>query len=98
MRDRFNKAIGNWYMTSICIEILFEAEESVLAELIDLISMQDIHPDDGLNEIKFIYFRNVGDLDEGVLDQLIPISKKLTKLRNRARTQVYSQTEAGPTH
>ena len=52
----------------------------MLAELIDLISMQNIHPNDGLNEIKFSDFSNVGDLDEGVLDQLIPISKKLTKL------------------
>ena len=81
MRDRLNKAIGKWYMTSVCIQNVREASESVIAELIDLISMQDIHPDDGLNEIKFSNFReNVGELDEGVLDQLIPISKKLTKL------------------
>ena len=52
-----------------------------MAELIDLITMQDIHPDDGLKEIKFNDFETcVGDLDEGVLDQLIPLSKKLTKL------------------
>ena len=50
-------------------------------ELIDLIAMQDIHPTDGLNEIKFINFsKRVGDLDEGVLDRLIQFSKKLTKL------------------
>ena len=53
---------------------------SVLAELIDLISMQDIHPDEGLNEIKFSHFRSVGELDEGVLNQLVPLSKRLTKL------------------
>ena len=54
--------------------------EDVLAELIDLISMQDIHPDEGLSEIGFRCFGEAGDLDEGVLDQLIPLSKKLTKL------------------
>ena len=53
MRDRFSKAIGKWYMKSVCIQSVREASESVIAELIDLISMQDIHPDDGLNEIKF---------------------------------------------
>ena len=53
----------------------------MIAELIDLISMQDIHPDNGLNEIKFSnLYRKVEELDEGVLDQLIPLSKKLTKL------------------
>ena len=68
-------------MKSVCIQNVREASDAVIAELIDLISMQDIHPDDGLNEIKFSNFReNVGELDEGVLDQLIPISKKLTKL------------------
>ena len=52
-----------------------------MAELIDLISMQDIHPDHGLKEIKFNYFNSeVGELDEGVLDQLVQHSKKLTKL------------------
>ena len=68
-------------MTSFSIEGVEEAAESVFAELIDLISMQDIHPTDGMNEIKFSDFsRGVGDLDEGVLDQLIKFSKKLTKL------------------
>ena len=49
--------------------------------------MQDIHPDDGLNEIEFYNFMSsfkpneiVGELDEGVLDQLIQHSKKLAKL------------------
>ena len=68
-------------MTSFSIEGVKEAAESVIAELIDLISMQDIHPADGLSEIKFSGFKKqVGDLDEGVLDQLIKFSKKLTKL------------------
>ena len=81
MRDRFSKAIGNWYMTSFSIYRLEKVGEAVIAELIDLISMQDIHPDDGLKEIKFTGFYDVcGDLDEGVLDQLIPLSKKLTKI------------------
>ena len=70
-------------MTSFSIEdvgLLDEVAECVMAELLDLITMQDIHPDDGLNEIEFSHFDLVGDLDEGVLDQLIPLSKKLTKL------------------
>ena len=67
-------------MKSFSIVSPLKVEESVLAELIDLISMQDIHLDDGLNEIKFSSFFDVGELDEGVLDQLIPLSKKLTKL------------------
>ena len=68
-------------MTSFSIYSIYRTEEAVMAELIDLISMQDIHPDDGLKEIKFYEFSTkVGDLDEGVLDQLIPLSKKLTKL------------------
>ena len=50
-------------------------------ELIDLIAMQDIHPTEGLNEIKFCKFSlSVGDLDEGVLDRLIEFSNNLTKL------------------
>ena len=56
MRNRFSKAIGNWYMTSFAIESVFKGEESVMAELIDLIAMQDIHPDNGLSEIKFSLF------------------------------------------
>ena len=56
MRDRFNKAIGNWYMTSFAIENVDEVSESVMAELIDLITMQDIHPENGLSEIKFDKF------------------------------------------
>ena len=53
----------------------------MMAELIDLISMQDIHPDHGLKEIKFSdFYKKVGELDEGVLDQLVPVSKRLTKL------------------
>ena len=68
MSDRFNKAIGNWYMTSFCIENVAEAQESVLAELIDLVSMQDIHPDEGLKEVKFNRFNCAGEIDEGVLD------------------------------
>ena len=71
MRDRFNKAIGKWYMTSFCIENVREAPESVFAELIDLVSMQDIHPDEGMKEIKLSNFNNAGELDEGVLDQLV---------------------------
>ena len=68
-------------MTSFSIENVFEGGECVMAELIDLISMQDIHHDDGLKEIKFSWIHeSVGELDEGVLDQLIPLSKKLTKL------------------
>ena len=57
-----------------------------MAELIDLVAMQDIHPDNGLSEIKFSHFikeaeeKEVGDLDEGVLDRLVEFSKKLTKL------------------
>ena len=49
----------------------------MIAELIDLVSMQDIHPDDGLKEIKFseffglVGYKKVGELDEGVLDQLV---------------------------
>ena len=43
-----------------------------MAELIDLITMQDIHPDNGLSEIKFSNFgEKVGKLDEGVLDRLM---------------------------
>ena len=84
MRDRFSKAIGKWYMTSFSIKNVGNYDEevaaSVMAELIDLISMQDIHPEDGLNEITFSCFWKVGELDEGVLDQLIPLSKRLTKL------------------
>ena len=83
MRDRFSKAIGKWYMTSFSIEEVGYSEyvaASVFAELIDLITMQDIHPEDGLNEIIFSDFWKVGELDEGVLDQLIPLSKRLTKL------------------
>ena len=68
MRDRLNKAIGNWYMTSFRIKSVYAAEESVIAELIDLISIQDIHPNDGLKEIKFSEFYEVGEIDEGVLD------------------------------
>ena len=56
MRDRFSKAIGNWYMTSFSIEYVNEGSESVMAELIDLIAMQDIHPDNGLTEIKLSNF------------------------------------------
>ena len=48
MRNRFSKAIGNWYMTSFAIENVNEGEESVMAELIDLIAMHDIHPENGL--------------------------------------------------
>ena len=49
-----------------------EAPASVIVELVDLISMQDIHPDEGLKEIKFDFFSDeVGELDEGVLDQLV---------------------------
>jgi len=51
-----------------------------MAELIDLIAMQDIHPDNGLNEIKFRDFERAGELDEGVLDRIVELSKKLTKL------------------
>ena len=52
-----------------------------MAELIDLIAMQDIHPENGLSEIKFSKFaEDVGLLDEGVLDRLVEFSKKLTKL------------------
>ena len=52
-----------------------------MAELIDLIAMQDIHPEDGLSEIKFSSFElGIGDLDEGVLDRLVEFSKKLKKL------------------
>ena len=40
-------------MTSFSIENVVEAAESVIVELIDLITMQDIHPDKGLSEIKF---------------------------------------------
>ena len=83
MRDRFNKAIGKWYMTSFSVINVTDASASVIAELIDLISMQDIHPDDGLNEIEFNNFREIEELDEGVLDQLIPLSKKLIKLSVR---------------
>ena len=55
-----------------------------MAELIDLITMQDIHPDDGLSEIKFLGIKSqVGELDEGVLDRLIEFSKKLNKLTVR---------------
>ena len=72
MRDRFSKAIGYSHMTSFSIERVREGSESVMAELIDLISMQDIHPDHGLKEIKFYHLDNkVEDLDEGVLDQLV---------------------------
>ena len=56
MRNRFSKAIGNWYMTSFAIEGEVVGEESVMAELIDLIAMQDIHPENGLSEIKLSYF------------------------------------------
>ena len=59
-------------MTSFAIEHvgLFDVKvsECVMAELIDLITMQDIHPENGLDEIKFSDFENVGELDEGVLD------------------------------
>ena len=55
MRDRLSKAIGNWYMTSFSIENVGDAPESVIAELVDLISIQDIHPGDGLKEIKFSF-------------------------------------------
>ena len=51
-----------------------------MAELIDLISMQDIHPENGLSEIKFNHFDAAGELDEGVLDRIVEFSKKLTKL------------------
>ena len=84
MRDRFSKAIGHSHMTSFSIEAVgygdVEVSESVMAELIDLVTIQDIHPDDGLNEVKFSNLNQVGELDEGVLDQLIPLSKKLNKL------------------
>ena len=80
MRDRFSKAISKWYMTSFSIQNVDMVASDVMAELIDLISIQDIHPEDGLNEIKFRDFKKVGELDEGVLDQLIPLSKRLTKL------------------
>ena len=40
-------------MTSFSIGVVIEADSSVMAELIDLITMQDIHPDNGLSEIKF---------------------------------------------
>lgn len=56
MRSRFSKAIGNWYMTSFSITDVNEADSSVMAELIDLITMQDFHPDNGLNEINFSDF------------------------------------------
>ena len=56
MRDRFNKAIGKWYMTSFSIDNVYEGAESVMAELIDLIAMQDIHPDNCLSEIKLSNF------------------------------------------
>ena len=42
--------------------------------------MQDIHPDNGLDEIIFSNFLSVGKLDEGVLDRLHELSNKLTKL------------------
>ena len=71
MRDRFNKAIGNWYMSSFAIKNFISADASVLAELIDLISIQNIHPDDGLSKIEFNDFHNIGELDEGILDQLV---------------------------
>ena len=51
-----------------------------MAELIDLITMQDIHPDNGLSEIKFRDFEGAGELDEGVLDRIVEFSKKLTKI------------------
>ena len=59
MRDRINKGIDNGYLKSFSIECIGCEEEvpkSVLAELIDLITMQDIHPDDGLSEITFSWF------------------------------------------
>ena len=43
-------------MNSFCIEHVLEVSESVMAELIDLIAMQDIHPDNGLSEIKLSDF------------------------------------------
>ena len=43
----------------------------MIAEIIDLVSMQDVHPDEGLKEIEFSDFKNAGKLDEGVLDQLV---------------------------
>ena len=59
-------------MTSFCIEKVEKAEESVFAELIDLVSIQNIHPNDGLKEIKFSEFLwAAGELDAGVLDQLV---------------------------
>ena len=52
-----------------------------MAELIDLITMQDIHPNNGLSEIKFIAFTNKNvELDEAVLDRMVEFSKKLTKI------------------
>ena len=56
MRDRFSKTIGNWYMTSVSIKNVREGSEYVMAELIDLISTRDIHPDNGLTDIKFSSF------------------------------------------
>ena len=73
-------------MTSFSIERVGfsgEVEESVIVELIDLIETQDIHPDNGLTEIKFSFFNQVGNLDEGVLDRLLVFSRKLTKLTVR---------------
>ena len=67
-------------MTSFAIEDVREAAESVIVELIDLIATQDIHHVNGLCEIKFSAFGEVGNLDEGVLDRLLVFSKKLTKL------------------
>ena len=53
----------------------------MIAELIDLITIQDIHPDNGLSEIKFSDFsNNVEELDESVLDRLIEFSNNLSKL------------------
>ena len=44
-------------------------------ELIDLIATWDIHPTDGLKEIKFSdFYGKVGELDEGVLDRLVGFS------------------------
>ena len=62
-------------MTSFAIESVglgeVEVSEYVMAELIDLITVQDVHPEIGLDQIKFKEFFKVGELDEGVLDQLI---------------------------
>ena len=74
-------ACVDYHMTSFAIENIREGSESVMAELIDLIAMQDIHPENGLTEIKFSRFsKKVGNLDEGVLDRLVEFSKKLKKL------------------